>query len=93
MAVVLASALRYFCNFLYIIILARVIFSWFPVARRSKAVRILFALTEPILSPIRSVLRKSPLGGAGVMIDLSPLVALLLIQLTQSLLLQIIFFI
>ncbi|NCC35069.1 YggT family protein [Candidatus Chloroploca sp. Khr17] len=63
-------------------ILGRVIVSWIDPMGNMRVTQILRELTEPILAPIRSVL---PTMG---MIDLSPLVALLLLQLLQSLILR-----
>lgn len=65
-------------------ILGRVIVSWIDPMGNMRVTQILRELTEPILAPIRSVL---PTMG---MIDLSPLVALLLLQLLQSLILRVI---
>ncbi|HHX42609.1 MAG TPA: YggT family protein [Chloroflexi bacterium] len=65
-------------------ILARVLLSWIPLDRDNAVVRIVYEVTEPILGPIRRVL--PPLGG----LDLSPIVALVLIQVLQRVLLTII---
>ncbi len=64
----LATALTY-------LIFIRAILSWFPISRDNFLVELLFQLTEPVLSPLRRVI---PTFG---MIDLSPLVAILLLQL------------
>ncbi len=67
------------CNVLTIIILLRVIVSWY--ARPTNALfRFLCRLTDPILAPIRRVIpRIGPF-------DFSPLVAIILIQLIYYLL-------
>lgn len=90
MTSLLVTAIRYFCNFLYLLILFRVILSWVPVSRDNRLIRLLLALTEPILSPIRSVIQRSPLGGPGMVLDFSPLVAYALIMLAQNLLIDLI---
>ena len=58
---------------LYVIVLiARAIMSWFPIAQGGIADRIqgfLFALTEPVLRPIRGMLPPVRMGGVGL--DLS----------------------
>jgi YggT family protein len=59
------------CN---IVLLVRVIVSWFPVDRSAGWYRALYAVTEPVLRPIRSLV--PPIG----MVDVSPLVAFLLIS-------------
>ena len=56
-------------------IFIRVLLSWFPIDPRNPLVTLLYDVTEPILEPLRRVI---PRMG---MFDLSPLVALLLIQL------------
>ncbi len=61
-------------TFLTIAIFARAIVSWFNMDPRSPLIQILDAVTEPILDPIRRIMPR--LG----MIDLSPLVAILLLQ-------------
>jgi YggT family protein len=69
---------------LNIAILARVLLSWIPLDRDNVFVRLVYEITEPILGPIRRVL--PPLGG----LDLSPIVALILIQVVQRVLLTLI---
>jgi YggT family protein len=59
---------------LTIAIFARAILSWFNMDPRSPLIQTLDAITEPILDPIRRVMPR--LG----MIDLSPLIAILLLQ-------------
>jgi len=56
-------------------IFIRVLLSWFPIDPHNPLVTLLYDVTEPILEPLRRVI---PRMG---MFDLSPLVALLLIQL------------
>ncbi len=63
-------------------ILGRVLISWVDPMGNMRISRILQELTEPILAPIRSIL---PSVG---MFDLSPLVAMLLLQLIGQLLRQ-----
>ncbi len=72
--VVLARALN-------VAILARVLLSWIPVDRNNRFVIILYDITEPILGPIRRVMPS--LGG----LDLSPMIALLLVELAERVLL------
>ncbi|HET7489106.1 MAG TPA: YggT family protein [Acidimicrobiales bacterium] len=61
---------------LYILVLfARIILSWFPIAPESpmaKVYSILYAVTEPVLGPIRRVL--PPVGMGGMGLDLSPMI-------------------
>jgi YggT family protein len=72
---------------LYIALLIRVFSSWFNVGPTSPLFTILnivYQVTEPILAPIRRVLPR--LG----MLDLSPMVALLLLTFIRSVFVRII---
>lgn len=65
-------------------ILIRVLLSWLPMANvridpYNPAVRLLYSITDPILEPLR---RYTTIG----MIDLSPLVALLLLDFLRQIL-------
>ncbi len=58
-----------------IVMFARIILSWFPVEPGSGLASVygfLYAITEPVLGPIRRVI--PPLGMGGMGLDLSPLV-------------------
>jgi YggT family protein len=63
---------------LWVAILIRVLLSWFPIDPRNPIIRVLFEITEPVLAPFRRVIPR--IG----MFDLSPLAALLVIQLIQQ---------
>ena len=60
-------------------ILARVLLSWFPIAPNNPLVTFLHEITETILAPLRQVLPR--IG----FLDLSPLVAILLLQVVARL--------
>jgi YggT family protein len=79
--------LEAFINVLFlgltIVIFGRVILSWVPTRLPWGLNDFIFSVTEPILSPIRRAL---PMA-AGM--DFSPLVALVLLQLIEQLLLRI----
>lgn len=65
------------CQLYVLAIFVRVILSWFPLSRGGVAEQVnnkLLLITEPLLGPIRRVM---PRMG---MLDLSPLIALLFIQ-------------
>jgi YggT family protein len=68
---------------LYIIVIfVRVILSWFPIAPDSvfaSVYRFVYAITEPVLGPIRRVMPGVGFGGMGL--DFSPIIVLLLLQL------------
>ena len=59
-------------------IFVRALLSWFRIDPRNPLVTILYEVTEPILDPLRRVIPR--LG----MIDITPLVAILLIQVIGS---------
>jgi YggT family protein len=63
---------------LWLAILVRVILSWFPVDSSNPIVRIVWDVTEPVLSPFRRVIPR--IG----MFDLSPLAAFLVIGFLQG---------
>jgi YggT family protein len=67
------------------LVFARAMLSWFVRDPKNPLMRLLLTLTEPILGPIRSLLIKLKIGGN--MIDFSPLVALLLIQMLSAMVL------
>ncbi|MBI4313094.1 MAG: YggT family protein [Chloroflexi bacterium] len=71
-------------TFFYIVIFARVILSWFPAQRSNPVVQLVYLVTEPILAPLRRVL---PNFG---MLDLSPMIAMILILVIQSVLLSVV---
>jgi len=67
---------------LILVLIARVILSWLPrIGVLTPVATVLDGITEPILSPIR---RRLPFFGG---LDLSPLVALLLISVVEALVL------
>ncbi|MEI7643844.1 MAG: YggT family protein [Chloroflexales bacterium] len=67
-------------NVMLFAILGRVLISWIDPQGNMRVSQILNEITEPILAPLRKVL---PQMG---MLDLSPLVAMLLLQLLHGLL-------
>jgi len=68
-----------------IIMFARIILSWFPIAPDSgmaTAYGFLYSITEPVLGPIRRVM--PPMGMGGMGLDLSPLVVFFGITILRS---------
>ena len=61
------------------VILARVLMSWFSPDPYHPVVRAIYAVTEPILGPVRRIL--PPMGG----FDLSPIVIFLVLMYLQRL--------
>lgn len=80
MLLLLTQSVSVFANILHYLILFRVILGWLPIGRNNPAVQFLWMLTEPILAPIRRLLQNSPLGGGGMMLDFSPILAFLFIN-------------
>ncbi|MBA2750994.1 MAG: YggT family protein [Actinobacteria bacterium] len=68
---------------LYVFVMfARIILSWFPIQPGSALApvfSVLYAITEPVLGPIRRLLPPVGIGGMGI--DLSPMIVTLAIQL------------
>lgn len=60
-------------------IIARALVSWLPIDRYHPIIRVLDQITEPILAPLRRYI--PPVGG---MMDITPIVALILIQILQA---------
>ena len=69
------------CSFL---ILARVLLSWVNVNPSNPIVLFIYGVTEPILQPLRKVL-----PAIGTM-DISPIAALILLQILESLIMSVI---
>lgn len=67
-----------------VLIFARFILSWLSMGRPTPILNLVYSLTEPLVSPIRNLVNKSPLGGAGMMIDLSPIFLLFLVRMLED---------
>ena len=67
------------------IIFIRVILSWFSHNPYQPIIKLIYQISDTILSPIRNVL--SPIGG----IDISPIIAIFIIQLIKNIILQSLF--
>jgi len=68
-----------------LLILLRVLFSWINLGSGNPVVNLIYRATEPILAPLRRYI--SPLGG----LDITPMVALLLLEVVQRLVLGLLF--
>jgi len=82
MNVVVATAVGWFLDIFRICMFVRAILSWFPGGRDNFISNFLAAFTEPVISPIRKLIRRSPLGGG--MIDFSFIIVILLITLVRA---------
>ena len=63
------------------LILIRVVLSFFPTLQSSKISYFIYQMTEPLLAPCRAILDRLGLGMG--MIDFSPILAFLLLNLIQ----------
>lgn len=61
------------------VIIARALVSWLNPDPRNPLVRLLHQATEPVLRPLRQILSPSGIGG----IDISPILAIVLIQVAK----------
>jgi len=98
MGELLSLAIIHFANLLIFLIFVRAILSWFPEPRNDGPLRSLYygmlkmahTMTDPITGPIRNLISKSPLGGPGMVLDFSPLIAFILIGFVRDILVQIV---
>ncbi|HEY7034225.1 MAG TPA: YggT family protein [Thermomicrobiales bacterium] len=76
----LVSIIDLIFTVLTIAVIGRALLSWFDPGMRSTIARLLVDVTEPIVGPIRRVV---PSVG---MLDISPIIALILLQILRRLL-------
>jgi len=72
--------IKVLCDVLTVVILIRVVVSWYFPRPTNVLVTILYRVTEPILAPLRRIIPR-----VGIF-DFTPLVAIILIQLIHYLL-------
>jgi YggT family protein len=68
-----------------ILLFGRIILSWFPIDSGSVVASVfgfLYAVTEPVLGPIRRVI--PPMGMGGMGFDFSPLIVILVVSLLRG---------
>ncbi|MCC5911951.1 MAG: YggT family protein [Clostridiaceae bacterium] len=80
-------ALHYLARLINIFILVRVLFSWVNPNPHSSLVQFIYGVTEPILAPVRGLIQKLGYNG---MIDFSPILAILIVNMLQSFLIRLI---
>ncbi len=86
---VLVRAIDWLFQLASLLIVARVFVSWIFTGRRQNAfTRFVYRTSEPILAPIRHYVTK--LMGYRLPIDISPLIAILLLMATRYLLISLI---
>jgi YggT family protein len=74
MAATLVQLLSLISVLFWLLMLARIIFSWGNIDRYNPIVNFVYQVTEPVLAPIRNIL---PSTG---MMDFSPMVAIVLVE-------------
>lgn len=85
------DALEIFFYLLEILIVVRVFMNIFRISFSNPLGNIVYQLTEPIITPARSIVRKTGLNR--LMIDFSPWIALLLLRLIYWGILQVVIYI
>jgi YggT family protein len=83
---VVSTAIAIFIQILTLLILVRILFSWFRPRYRNRSNGWFFTIdemvwraTEPLLAPIRNIL---PTGGMGF--DFSPMILLIIVQIVGN---------
>lgn len=84
---IILTTIGYFVNFLDFMIFVRCLLSWIPMGPNPIS-NFIYTITEPILKPIRDMIYRSPLGGPGMMLDFSPIIAMLLLSGVYNLILS-----
>jgi len=75
---IVANFIGIFATVLTWAIIIRALLSWFSISPTQPLFRLLMEITEPVLAPIRRILP------GGMMLDFSPLIAILLIQIISN---------
>jgi YggT family protein len=69
----------------FLILIGRVVLSWFPISPGSgmaSVFSVVYAITEPVLAPLRKVI--PPIGMGGMGLDLSPIIVFMLVIVLQN---------
>ncbi len=86
MVVLIVDTISIVFGIIDFLIFIRIILSWIiPMDGRNKFMTIIYQLTEPLLRPIRELLKKSPLT-AGMNLDFSPVILVIILSLIERLL-------
>lgn len=76
-------------QFLYFMIIVRVILSFFPTPINSNLLKIIYQITEPILAPFRNLLGRFMPRGPGYYLDFSPVIALFFLNFLRGVVIRI----
>jgi YggT family protein len=90
----LINLVNWLYNVFYFLLIVRIVFSFIRLGRDAnptllRLIRLVYSLTEPVLAPLRRVIRPVHLGGGGYL-DLSPILSILLLGVVRSMLVRII---
>ena len=69
----------------FLILIGRVVLSWFPISPGSgmaSVFSVVYAITEPVLAPLRKVI--PPIGMGGMGLDLSPIIVFMVVIVLQN---------
>ena len=78
-----ALIVRVFFDILYWAIIVRILLSWIPHNQENLVIKMLYEGTEPLLAPFRKLMPRS-----GFPLDLSPIIALLALQIIREVLVR-----
>ncbi|CEP69494.1 Uncharacterised protein family Ycf19 [Moorella glycerini] len=79
----LAILIRVAFEVLNWLIIARILISWFPHDPYHPVMRFIYEVTEPVLAPFRRLMPRT-----SIPIDFSPIIAVLVLQLVERLLIS-----
>lgn len=83
--ILLISAIDLFFQVIEFLILGTILLSWIPIGYNSPIGVFLTTMTTPILGPCKRLIDNSPLG-KGMILDFSPVIALILLSLAKQVL-------
>ena len=80
---ILKISINYFFRVIEYLVIGRILLSWISNNPNGGVYRFLHQVTEPILAPFRELSYKIGIGGG--MVDLSPMLAIIFLQLVNGL--------
>lgn len=82
------SVLRTVFDVYYILVIIRVVLSWVPHNPQAPIFNFIYTITDFIIAPIRRLMRRY-IGNYPIGIDFSPLIAIVLLQLVEAIIIKI----
>jgi YggT family protein len=76
------SVIKLILTLFLLVLFARVLLSYFPISPgtpMASVQRVVGAVTDPVLSPVRRLLPPVSLGGTGAVLDMSPIIVFIVI--------------